>query len=252
MTPRYWQNGTDSHAQHRWMVSYLDVLTILLVFFIAVAARALQPAPVQPVAEKPAEVKTAAISADADTPAPDKPDSSDAATAQPVSPRPEASTEPPPTAAPVPASEALDRAQQQLAQEGLDLRREQWGLVISLPRAILFPSGDERIQPSALPVVAEIAEVLRGIPNKVNLGGNTDSVPIHNRHFHNNWQLSAARGMALLDLLASRYGIEEARLSVTSYGSFRPRDSNATPNGRAGNRRVEITILDESREPGVP
>jgi chemotaxis protein MotB len=112
---------------------------------------------------------------------------------------------------------------------------------------VLFPSGDERIQPTALPLVDEIAGVLRAIPNRVNLAGNTDSVPIHNRRFHNNWELSAARGMALLDLLASRYGIEESRLSVTSYGSFRPRDSNDTPGGRAGNRRVEITVLDDSR-----
>jgi chemotaxis protein MotB len=245
MKPRYWQSGAESHAQNRWMVSYLDVLTILLVFFIGVAARALQPAAVQPPG-KPAAVKPAA-----DEPASDEPVPAKAAMNQPVPPLLESPPQPP-AAAPVQASAALDRAQQQLAQEGLDLRREQWGLVISLPQAILFPSGEERIQFAALPVVAEIAEVLRRIPNKVNLGGNADSVPIHNRHFHNNWELSAARGMALLDLLASRYGIEEARLSVTSYGSFRPRDSNDTPHGRAGNRRVEITILDESREPGGP
>jgi len=216
--PRYLQNGQsqEGHAQNRWMVSYLDVLTIVLVFFIAVAARALQPTPNPPAApaQATAEQKPASI---------------------------------PTPASRTPSSANLDRAQRQLQERGLDLRREQWGLVISLPQAILFPSGDERIQADAVPVVGEIAEVLQGIPNRVNLAGNTDSVPIHNQRFHNNWELSAARGMALLDLLATRYAIDEARLSVTSYGSFRPRDSNDTPTGRAGNRRVEITILDESR-----
>jgi chemotaxis protein MotB len=218
MTPRYLQNepAREGSLQNRWMVSYVDVLTILLVFFIAVAARALQPA-----ADKPASPQPAAVSAP--LPVPDV------------------------SSVPAPAPTGLDQAQQQLEQKGLDVRREPWGLVISLPQAVLFPSGDERIQPTALPLVDEIAGVLRAIPNRVNLAGNTDSVPIHNRRFHNNWELSAARGMALLDLLASRYGIEESRLSVTSYGSFRPRDSNDTPGGRAGNRRVEITVLDDSR-----
>jgi chemotaxis protein MotB len=218
MRPRYLQNGPvqESPVQNRWMVSYVDVLTILLVFFIAVAARALQPAPVKPAAPQPAAVSV---------------------------PLPEPDVSP----APAPAPTGLDQAQQRLEEKGLDLRREQWGLVISLPQAVLFPSGDERIQPTALPLVDEIAEVLRFIPNRVNLAGNTDSVPIHNHRFHNNWELSAARGMALLDLLASRYGIEESRLSVTSYGSFRPLDSNETPGGRAGNRRVEITVLEDSR-----
>jgi chemotaxis protein MotB len=219
---------TDNRQpDNRWMVSYLDVLTILLVFFIAVAARALQPA--------------------ADVPA--TPQQVTASASLPAAPLPALQVPPAPPTSPAtpPASTSLDAAQEQLTQEGFDLHREQWGLVISLPQAVLFPSGDERIQSTAVPLVDQIAAVLRAIPNQINLAGNSDSVPIHNRRFHNNWELSAARGMALLDSLASHYGIDEARLSVTSYGSFRPRDSNDTPSGRAGNRRVEITILDQPR-----
>ncbi len=110
MKPRYWQSGAESHAQNRWMVSYLDVLTILLVFFIGVAARALQPAAVQPPG-KPAAVKPAA-----DEPASDEPVPAKAAMNQPVPPLLESPPQPP-AAAPVQASAALDRAQQQLAQE---------------------------------------------------------------------------------------------------------------------------------------
>ena len=190
------------------MVSYVDVLTILLILFVAVAARTSQ---------------TAAA----------------------------ASAAPPPPAVPAPPRvqpplAKQDPIQQALAAQGLDLHREQWGLIISLPQAVLFPSGDDRIPASALPVVEEIAGVLRTVPNKVNLAGNADSIPISNRRFRSNWELSAARGMALLDLLAGKYGIEESRLSVTSYGSYSPRRPNDSPEGRAGNRRVEITILDNS------
>jgi chemotaxis protein MotB len=132
-----------------------------------------------------------------------------------------------------------------LQQQGLDPRLEPHGLVISLPQAILFSSGGDQISPAALPIVAQIADVLREIPNKVSLVGHADAVPIHNRRFKNNWELSLARGLKLLELLKKRYGIPESRLSIAGYSSYRPRNPNDTANGRAGNRRVEIVILDE-------
>ena len=208
MTLRYRPRGPvyERPLQERWMVSYLDILTILLVLFVAVAARTSQTAAASTAPPPPAAIPAA------------------------------------PRVQPQPAKP--DPIQQALASKGLDLHREQWGLIISLPQAVLFPSGDDRIPASALPVVEEIAGVLRTIPNKINLAGNADSIPISNRRFRSNWELSAARGMALLDLLAAKYGIEESRLSVTSYGSYSPRGPNDSPEGRAGNRRVEITILD--------
>ncbi|HEY6393661.1 MAG TPA: OmpA family protein, partial [Bryobacteraceae bacterium] len=69
-------------------------------------------------------------------------------------------------------------------------------------------------------------------------------VPIHNRRFKNNWELSSARSLSLLSLLTTGYGIPESRLSVQSYGTSNPKGSNDTETGRAENRRVEILILD--------
>lgn len=190
------QPGTD-----RWMVSYMDVLTILLIFFVAAAARTAMPRPV------PERVQEA----------------------EPV---------PPPHA-------ELLQPQQKLASLGLDLKMESRGLVISLPQTILFASGDDAIGTEARNTVEQIAAVLREIPNRVTLVGHADAVPIHNRRFKNNWELAAARSMRLLELLGRDCGIDESRLSVESYSSFDPKDSNDTPDGRASNRRVEIVILDE-------
>jgi chemotaxis protein MotB len=120
--------------------------------------------------------------------------------------------------------------------------------VITLPQAILFPSGEDHIVPSAFPMLSEIASVLATVPNKVALVGHADSVPIHNKRFQNNWELSAARSLSLLQILRTRYGIAESRLSVQSYGSYNPKDSNETEAGRAENRRVEILLLDESAQ----
>ena len=89
--------------------------------------------------------------------------------------------------------------------------------------------------------------MLRDIPNRVRLIGHADTVPIHNRRFGNNWELSMARSRKILALLAGRYAVPESRLSVASYGPYRPAAPNDTSDGRAKNRRVEIVILDETQ-----
>jgi chemotaxis protein MotB len=212
LKPKYLQADT---ARDRWMVSYMDVLTILLIFFVAMAAQSL---------ERPKEKPVPAIVA---------------ATLPPKTP------EPARPSVPEGRQKLLD-AQKSLEQHGLDLHMEPRGLVISIPQAVLFPSGGDQVGSQALPIVAHIAGVLRDIPNEVSLVGHADAVPIHNRHFKNNWDLSTARSLNLLAVLSRQYGINESRLSVASYGPYRPTGPNDTPDGRARNRRVEIVILDEA------
>jgi chemotaxis protein MotB len=117
--------------------------------------------------------------------------------------------------------------------------------VVSLPQAILFASGQDRLSPEAFPMVGQIAEAIRGIPNSVSLIGHADAVPIHNRRFRDNWTLSVARGLSLLEVLNKRFGVPQARLSVAGYGSYSPREPNDSAENRAANRRVEIVILRE-------
>jgi chemotaxis protein MotB len=202
MKPKYLQS--DSSHRDRWMVSYLDAMTILLIFFVAAAAKTIPP-PVKPAPPIP----------------PPKPVLVDA--------RP-------------PARNPIEQA---LQKTGLEVHRDPRGLVVSLPQKILFSSGDDRIGNNAFPVVEQVASVIHDIPNHIILIGHADSTPIHNRRFKSNWELSAARGLRLLELLSTRYDIDEARMTVSSDGSNRPADSNDTPDGRAANRRAEIVILDE-------
>jgi len=202
--PRYLES--EHGGRERWLISYTDIVTILLILFVAVAANEMKahvdvarPVPV-PV---PLEVEK---------------------------PRPH---------------ESLIRAEQELKKHALDLHLEPRGLVISLPQAILFASGDDQLKPEARAVISQIAAVLQDIPNRVALVGHADSVPIHNRRFKNNWELSTARSLTLLELLTTEYGIPEARLSVQGDGSYSPKNAGDTADARAENRRVEILILDE-------
>jgi chemotaxis protein MotB len=208
--PKYLE-AEHGGQRERWLISYTDFVTILLILFVAIAAQGFRsnqpPRPPQPPEAKPA--------------------------AKPDVPK-------------VDSRQVLAEAQQKLKLHGLDSRLEQRGLVISLPQAILFPSGEDHVMPTAFPLISQFAEVLSSVPNKVALVGHADSIPIHNKRFQNNWELSAARSVNLLEVLSARYGISESRLSVQSFGSNSPKDSNDTEAGRAENRRVEILLLDES------
>ena len=133
----------------------------------------------------------------------------------------------------------------ELEQSNLDVTHDPRGVVISLPQALLFAPGEDHINVEAMETVGAIGDILRKIPNNVSLVGHSDAIPIHNRRFSSNWELASARGLRLLEWLSSRYGIDESRLSVQSYGSNDPKSSNDTPDGRASNRRVEIVILEK-------
>ncbi|HLK51555.1 MAG TPA: OmpA family protein [Bryobacteraceae bacterium] len=208
MKPKYLEADSRG-ARDRWMVSYADVLTILLIFFICAAMKAQRP---------PA-----------------------AAAAHPAAPAVAVPQPPPAPPAPEPPISDL---QKRLQDTGLEVHREPRGVVVSLPQAILFVSGEDRITPEARPIIENVAAAIRDLPNHVTLVGYADNLPISNQRFHNNWELAAERGLRLLELLTQEYGIPESRLSVSSEGANRPVSPNDTPLGRANNRRVEIVITE--------
>ena len=73
--------------------------------------------------------------------------------------------------------------------------------------------------------------------------GHADATPIHSGRFPSNWELSTARATGLVRYLVARHSFPPERLSASGYGEFRPIDSNATAEGRAHNRRVDIVVL---------
>jgi chemotaxis protein MotB len=127
------------------------------------------------------------------------------------------------------------------------------GLAISFNQAAVFPSGEDTVSHDAYEALERIAAALLKIPNPVRLEGHTDSVPIHSVRFRSNWELSAARSIALLELFATRFGIPRARMSIGGYADSAPIDTNETEQGRARNRRVDLVILNQAgivAEPG--
>jgi len=131
----------------------------------------------------------------------------------------------------------------QLRSHDVRIRTNKEGLVISLEEIGFFPSGSAKMKSAAIPILAEIAKILAHVPEDIRVEGHTDNVPIHNAQYASNWQLSTARAMTVLNLLISRFGIPPDRLSAAGYAQYHSIASNATPQGRAVNRRVDVVIL---------
>lgn len=124
----------------------------------------------------------------------------------------------------------------------LEMHMETRGLVVSLREATFFPSGDDQIGPKSYPILDKLGAVIKAIPNNISLEGHADATPIHTSRFRSNWDLSAARSIAALDTIRTRYEIDPHRLSIAAYADMMPLASNDTPEGRARNRRVDIVI----------
>ena len=152
----------------------------------------------------------------------------------------------------LPSLQVLSKELEQEIKSGkLQISMGPRGLTISFAQAALFPSGEDVIAPDTYPSVKKIATAITEIPNPVRMEGHTDAVPIHNSRFRSNWELSAARSIALLELLTS-FGVSKDRLSIAGYADTAPVDDNQTVEGRQKNRRVDIVILDQTGVKGEP
>jgi len=117
---------------------------------------------------------------------------------------------------------------------------ELW-LQIELKDSILFSSGSADTSEQAQKIFDEIAGILQGYSNPVQVEGFTDNIPIKSVKYPTNWELSTARASAIVKYLASK-GVAPERLSAVGYGEYQPVAANDTEQGRAQNRRVTIMV----------
>ncbi len=163
---------------------------------------------------------------------------------------------PPPADQAVASHEALTMAELQGSIERLkedltleiengkiELSLQPRGLVMSLRESAFFAPGEAELQPESMVILAKVAQALTRIPGEIRLEGHTDDKPIRTYLYPSNWQLSTARAITVLKLLARRYHVSPERMAVAGYGEFHPLVANDTPENRAKNRRVDVVIL---------
>lgn len=120
------------------------------------------------------------------------------------------------------------------------------GLVISFADSVFFDLGKAHLRPEARELLGRLSRVLGRLRNKVVVEGHTDDLPIHTAEFPSNWELSVARAVSVARYLTEAGGIDPRRVAATGYGEWRPRYPNDSEANRAKNRRVDIVLLREA------
>ena len=126
-------------------------------------------------------------------------------------------------------------------------------MVLALPTDILFPSGKAVISPRGKEALAEVARVLASLADRhFQVAGHTDNEPIRYSGYASNWELSSERALQVTRFLMQS-GMPPATLSAAAYGEFDPLVENDTPEHKARNRRIEITLQPKIDElPSLP
>ncbi|NLP64911.1 type VI secretion system protein TssL, long form [Paraburkholderia sacchari] len=107
----------------------------------------------------------------------------------------------------------------------------------------MFPPGGVSVKATMGPLIAKIAAEIARVPGKVSVLGYTDNVPIRSRQFASNDALSEERATQVMQMLQAA-GVPASRLEAIGKGDADPVADNSTPQGRAQNRRVEITVAE--------
>jgi len=125
------------------------------------------------------------------------------------------------------------------------MRVEERGLVVSLVTdEVMFDRGRAELRPKAKLILRKVAEVARKIPNDIAIEGHTCDLPIRTAQFPSNWELSTARATMVVRYLIEQNGIAPQRVSAAGYADSRPLARNDSEAHRMLNRRVDIVILD--------
>lgn len=231
-------NGAVHHD--RWLVSYADFVTLLFAFFVVMYALAATN-----------EIKYQAASQSLESAFLEK--------KRQVIILEEALSERVDRVSPIQLDEewvADSRQLQQASEQLTQLLKEQisdnlvtvnkgksW-IELQMNSELLFLSGSAELAAESLPVLKKIAEVLKPLPNQINIEGHTDNLPIGTSKFPSNWELSSARATTVVrDLIKN--GIGPPRLSAIGYGEFHPVADNRTEEGRFKNRRVGVLIISQ-------
>ena len=228
-------HGAAMHADERWVISYADLVTLLLGFFILLYATAdANTTKFEAVSKGLAQafnvpVKTGVAGGQildgGGSVVPSGPHGNIDADLQAI----------------------RQVVQQQSNAAGLAgkilVTKDKDKIVIRLADNLLFASASADVRADAKPLLGIVAEALKQTPNEVRVEGHTDNIPLVTEKYPSNWELSSARATAVLRYLTDQLNVAPARLFAAGYGEFRSIANNLTPEGRALNRRADIVIL---------
>lgn len=222
--------------QEAWLVTYLDMLTLLLVMLVIMLAMAgkgdakqseqtaLEAAPLT-AGEQVVELQSSASPIPSIVPVP--------------TPATDVETE---------ADEAVRSVADLALGEDIEVIVNDGSISFRISSEILFGSGRAELEDAGLDVIDRLVPTLAAGRYRIIVEGHTDNLPIQTERFPSNWELSASRASSVVRYLQLA-DIEATRLSATGYADTRPIADNADERGRASNRRVELVMRTEPDKP---
>lgn len=206
-----------AEEQEDWVISYMDMVTLLLVVFLVTtaflfAARAPESA-----------VETGGIAASFPTK------------------RPPGKAEKESIYAPSDDRRLRDGIAIAAAIGGVDIAIEDRRVVLTIRDRVLFASAQADLNPAGREIIRKLSDALDLVPGVISVEGHTDDVPIVSTRFPSNWELSASRASTVVRALIE-FGIPATRLRAIGYAETKPVATNSDTTGRAFNRRVTFVI----------
>lgn len=241
----------EKENNERWLLTYSDLITLLMVFFIIMYAMSnvdaekyqrlstslssafLSEEQLQEVLSKvDADSKTQTESTEASEAADDEQGNTDTQDLEAV------------------AAQVNEMLEAKNLQSDVSVTIAERGVVISLKSAILFESGKADIKPDFAAILTEIGKSIKNVNNYIRIEGNTDNVPMSSEEFPSNWELSVERATQVVRLLINQSGVNPQKISAVGYGEYRPKAPNDSAENRAQNRRVDIVLLRDTYDIG--
>lgn len=246
-----------TRSSAKWLVTYADMMTLLLVFFLLMFAfshiddgkfqqlsQSLQR-PFLPENASQGEPEKSGKESAADEQ--NRDENSPAAVEKPAQSKEEAEAQ---------LQQVVAKTKAYLEEHELkhfiQVTEGKQGVVIVLQDKILFDTGQAALRSESEGFLSTVADLLATMSYEVRVEGHTDDRPISSFRYPSNWELSSARASAVIRYFIEKGRMDPERLSAVGYGEHRPVADNDTPEGRAKNRRVEIVIVNpfyDEKEP---
>lgn len=236
--------GEGGENSERWLVSYADFITLLMVMFVVFYSMGQTDiAKLKALAESMREAFTIGggpvqiVDANINSSSGALEDGESKPIVVPGIPE-----------SPPQSEEVAGRLTQMLSQTGLgnevSVQTNIEGVLISLSQKLVFQPGTAELSPEALPVLQTISEMVVTIPNQIRLVGHTDDTPPSDPRYSNNWELSFARAQFVASYLLQA-GVNPGRITISGRGEYDPIFANDTQEHRSLNGRVDIIIIYE-------
>lgn len=123
------------------------------------------------------------------------------------------------------------------------IQTEGMKIIVNILENASFDSGYAEVREEFMPALTKIANLIDNNSGEVTVSGHTDNIPIRNERFRSNWDLSTSRAVSVAHELLAVSDLSPGNIMVTGHADTRPNAPNDTPENRAKNRRVDISIV---------